>query len=86
MRDNNKNNHLFSVINGHAGNYKTKYEGCHYKNFYGTYMIGPLLIRNPHLTDFIVKDILNKKNIGYIPVTNTLDYKAYNEYVKNFIS
>lgn len=83
---NNKNNYLFSVINGHAGNYKTKYEGCHYKSFLGTYMIGPLLIRNPHLTNYIVKDILDKKNIGYIPVTNTLDYKAYNEFVKNFIS
>lgn len=83
---NNKTNHLFSVINGYAGNYKTKYEGIHYKNFFGTYMIGPLLIRNPHLTNYIVKDILDKKNIGYIPITNTFDYKAYNEFVKNFIS
>ena len=82
----NKSNHLFTVINGHAGNYKTKYEGIHYKNFYGTYMIGPLLIRNPHLTNYIVKEILDKKNIDYIPITNTLDYKAYNEFVKNFIS
>lgn len=82
----NKANHLFTVINGHAGNYKTKYEGIHYKNFYGTYMIGPLLIRNPHLTNYIVKEILDKKNIDYIPITNTLDYKAYNEFVKNFIS
>lgn len=83
---NNKENHFFSVINGHAGNYKTKYEGIHYKNFFGTYMIGPLLIRNPHLTNYIVKSILDKKNIDYIPITNTLDYKAYNEFVKNFIS
>ena len=49
-------------------------------------MIGPLLIRNPHLTNYIVRDILDKKNIGYIPITNTFDYKAYNEFVKNFIS
>lgn len=83
---NNKENHLFSVINGHAGNYKTRYEGLHYKNFIGTYMIGPLLVRNPHLTNYIVKCILDKKNIDYIPITNTLDFKAYNEFVKNFIS
>jgi len=82
----NKENHLFTVINGHAENYKTKYEGIHYKNFFGTYLIGPLLIRNPHLTNYIVKSILNKKNIDYIPITNTLDFKAYNEFVKNFIS
>ena len=49
-------------------------------------MIGPVLIRNPHLTNYIVRDILDKKNIGYIPITNTFDYKAYNEFVKNFIS
>ena len=83
---NNKSNHLFSVINGHAVNYKTKFEGIHYKNFFGTYMIGPLLIRIPHFTNYIVKDILDKKNIGYIPITNTFDYKAYNAFVKNFIS
>ena len=83
---NNKEHHLFTVINGHAGNYKTKYEWIRYKNFFGTYMIGPLLIRNPHLTNYIVKSVLDKKNIDYIHITNTLDYKAYNEYVKNFIS
>lgn len=83
---NNKNNHLFTVINGHAENYKTKFEGIHYKNFFATYLIGPLLIRNPHLTNYIVSSVLNKKNIDYIQVTNTLDYKAYNEFVKNFIS
>lgn len=83
---NNKDNLLFTVINGHAENYKTKYEGIHYKNFFGTYLIGPLLIRNPHFTNYIVENVLNKKNIDYIQVTNTLDYKAYNEFVKNFIS
>ncbi len=83
---NNKENYLFSVINGHAENYKTKYEGIHYKNFIATYIIGPILIRNPQLTDYIVKTVLDKKNIGFIPNTNTLDYKAYNEYIKNFIS
>lgn len=82
----NKENHLFSVINGHAENYKTKYEGIHYKNFIGTYLIGPMLIRNPHFTNYIVKEILENKNIEYIPITNTLDYKAYNEFIKNFIS
>ena len=38
------------------------------------------------LVKLIEKDILDKKNIGYIPITNTYDYKAYNEYVKNFIN
>ena len=82
----NKENHLFTVINGHAENYKSKYEGIHYKNFFGTYLIGPILIRNPHFTNYIVEQVLEQKNIEYIPITNTLDFKAYDEFIKNFIS
>ncbi len=77
-------NHLFSVINGYADNYKSSFEGYREENFFGTYLIGPLLIRNPHLTDYIVKDILEKRNIPYTEITNTVEYKAYNEYLKNF--
>lgn len=77
-------NHLFGVINGYADNYKSSFEGYRENNFFGTYLIGPLLIRNPHFTDYIVKDILEKKNIPYTEITNTIEYKAYNEYLKNF--
>ena len=82
---NNNSNHLFQVIEGHADNYKSKYEGIHYKNLYATYNLGPLLIRNPLLKDHIVKEVLDKKNILYKSVATT-DEKAYNEFVKNFIS
>ena len=82
---NNEDNHLFEIINGHANNNKTQYEGIHYKNLYATYNLGPLLIRNPILKDYIVKEILEKKDILYKSIS-TMDEKAYNEYVKNFIS
>ena len=82
---NNKENHLFEVIDGFADNYKSHYEGIHYKNLYATYNLGPLLIRNPILKDYIVKEILDKKDILYKSIS-TVDEKAYNEYVKNFIS
>lgn len=78
------NNHLFSVINGYADNYKSSYEGYRENNFFGTYLIGPLLIRNPHLTDYIVENILNEKDLPYNKISNTFEYKAYNEYIKNF--
>ncbi len=77
----NNSNHLFSVSNGFADNFKSSYEGFHYNNFIGTYLIGPLLIRNPHFTDYIIKDILKDK---YIESTNSYEYKAYEEYLKNF--
>ncbi len=77
-------NHLFSIINGYADNYKSSYEGYRENNFWGTYLIGPLLIRNPHLCDYIVKDILTKKKKNYQEITDTYEYKAYHEYMKNF--
>lgn len=82
---NNKDNHLFEVINGHADNYKSHYEGIHYKNLFATYNLGPLLIRNPLLKDYIIKSVLEKKDILYESISS-IDEKAYNEYVKNFIS
>ena len=82
---NNKENHLFEVINGHANNNKLHNEGIHYNNLYATYNLGPLLIRNPLLKDHIVKEILEKKDILYKSIS-TVDEKAYNEYIKNFIS
>lgn len=80
----NNSNHLFGVINGYADNFKSSYEGYKEYNFYATYLIGPLLIRNPHLTDYIVKDILTKKNIPYNKILDTYEHKAYKEYIKNF--
>lgn len=77
-------NHLFSVITGTGDNFKTNFEGYHYKNFIGTHLIGPLLIRNPQFLGNIVKDILEKKGYKYHEDTNTPFYKAYNEYLKNF--
>ena len=80
----NNYNHLFSVINGYADNYKSSYEGYRENNFLATYLIGPLLIRNPHFTDYIVKDILIKKKIKFKEITDTYEYKAYQEYINNF--
>ena len=82
---NNKDNHLFEVIDGHANNYKSRNEGIHYNNLYATYNLGPLLVRNPLLKDYIVKEVLDNKDVLY-EKKETIDEKAYNEFVKNFIS
>ena len=80
----NKENHLFKVISGNADNFKSEFEGYHYNNFFGTFLIGPLLIRNPHFTDLIVSDLTIKNNYNYHIDINTNEYQAYNEYLKNF--
>jgi CobQ-like glutamine amidotransferase family enzyme len=83
INDNEENN-FFEVVSGNANNNKVTYEGIHIDNFYGTYTLGPLLIRNPHLTDKIVKDICELNNFKYKDVLDTTDYKAYEENLKIF--
>lgn len=82
--NNNQENHLFEVIEGNADNNKSKFEGIHINNFYGTYTIGPLLIRNPHLLDKIIKDFFNSNKYPYKEIKDTSDYKAYDKYLENF--
>ena len=79
-------NHLFKVIDGICDNLKSENEGYPENNFYGTSVIGPLLIRNPHFTNMIVKDILEKNNLIYHDDEFKLLNDAYNEYIKNFYS
>lgn len=80
----NKDNNLFKVISGNGNNQNTDFEGIKLNNFYGTYALGPLLIRNPHLLDLIIKNLFESKGIKYTEHTDTPDYRAYQEYLKNF--
>lgn len=81
---NNKRNHLFKVKEGLCDNLKSEYEGYHEYNFYGTFVIGPLLIRNPHFTNILVKEIMEKNNLIYHEYEDKILVDAYNQYIKNF--
>lgn len=81
---NNKRNHLFKVKEGLCDNLKSEYEGYHEYNFYGTFVIGPLLIRNPHFTNKLVKEIMEKNNLIYHEYEDKVLVDAYNQYIKNF--
>ena len=81
---NNKKNHLFKVKEGLCDNLKSEYEGYHEYNFYGTFVIGPLLIRNPHFTNILVKEIMEKNNLIYHEYEDKILVDAYNQYIKNF--
>lgn len=77
-------NNLFEVVKG-IGNYKgSKYEGYNENNFYGTYLIGPLFIRNPHLLKCFVKKIITNKdrNFKFKKFDLKLETKAYNKYIE----
>lgn len=79
-------NYLFEVEKG-IGNYpKSKFEGYHYKNFYGTYLIGPLLVRNPNFLRYFAKELIYKKdrNFKIKNINLYLENRAYNEFMKNY--
>ena len=57
-----KNIHpLGKVIKGFGSNELAKEEGAVYKNSVGTYLHGPILPKNPELTDWLIKKALEKK-------------------------
>ena len=60
-----------------------EFEGIHYKNFYGTYLIGPLLVRNPNFfKEFFKQLILSKDpNYKFKEFDLNLETKAYDEFV-----
>lgn len=56
-------NPLFQVIEGFGSSPDNKVEGIRYKNFYGSYLIGPILVRNPHFLKYLVgRLILGRDN------------------------
>lgn len=75
---------LGKVLYGHGNNGTDGTEGVIYKNVIATYLHGPLLPKNPHLCDYIIKNALTKK---YGDVTlEPLDDKeeiAANDYIFN---
>jgi len=75
---------LFKVIKGTGNKPDSNIEGIKYNNFYGTYLLGPILVRNPYFTNYLVKDICNILDIKYKDKSEGMAYNAYHEYIKNF--
>ena len=74
-------NNILGFINNNS--YNNKYcdtDIIRHNNFYGTYILGPILVRNPHLVKQFLNDLTNKK----LKYDLKLETKAYNEFVKNF--
>lgn len=77
----------FDVIKGFGSNQNSDKEGIIYKNFFGTYTIGPILVRNPELLKYIIKNIINKiePKHKYRKFSQLLEKSAYDNFVdKNY--
>lgn len=55
------NQPLGKVLFGYGNNEKDGAEGVLYKNVVGTYLHGPLLPKNPHVCDLLIKNALERK-------------------------
>jgi lipid II isoglutaminyl synthase (glutamine-hydrolysing) len=50
-----------TVIKGFGNNGKDGTEGAYYKESFGTYSHGPILPKNPHFADYLIRKALDKK-------------------------
>lgn len=85
-RTNIKNNKpLGKVIYGSGNDGKSGYEGVVYKNVIGTYLHGPLLPKNPQVTDYLISKALERKYGHPVELTELDDTeeKEANEYIYN---
>lgn len=79
---------FFDIISGFGFNETDKQEGIFYNNFFGTYLIGPILVRNPELLEFIVKKIIKTKyhDFTFKNFDLELETKAHDEYLKIYFN
>ena len=71
---------LGKVIKGFGNNGKDGTEGAVYKNSFGTYLHGPILPKNPHFADYLIKLSLEKKyktNIELKELDDTAELQAH---------
>lgn len=75
---------LGTIIRGNGNNGQDKTEGVHYKNVFGTYSHGPVLPKNPLLTNLILNTALKEKYGTAAPTidfTNSYEINAH-EYME----
>ena len=71
------------VVHGYGNDGKSGYEGVVYKNVIGTYLHGPLLSKNPQITDWLIQRALERKyskKISLQPLDDKLE-KAANLFI-----
>ena len=77
---------LFTVEKGFGSEFNCKVEGIKQNNFYGTYLIGPILVRNPRFLEKICKDvILNKDNdFNFVPFDFKIEQAAHEKFLNKY--
>lgn len=82
---------LGTIIKGFGNNGKDGGEGVIYKNTIGTYLHGPLLPKNPNLTDYLLLKCLEKKydfkkdDFDKLELNDSLEYIAHNSIIDRLV-
>ena len=61
----NNNHNFIKVKRGIGSNPDDSNEGIRYKNFFGTYILGPILIINPYFTKYIFELLNYKEELAF---------------------
>ncbi len=83
----NDNRPLGKVAFGHGNNGEDGQEGVLYKNVMGTYLHGPLLPKNPHVCDYLLKNALERKygTANLVPLDDEQELEANRYIVERFV-
>ncbi len=57
--------HFLTMVKGLGDNLRSKYEGVHCNNFYGTFSLGPFLVNNPDFTKHLLKLLGEKEELVF---------------------
>ncbi len=70
---------LFKTSEKYSNDQTSTNEGFTYKNVYATHIIGPLFIRNPYFTDYILDKLCKSKKLKYKVINDSakIAYKKY---------
>jgi CobQ-like glutamine amidotransferase family enzyme len=75
---------LGKIIKGFGNNGEDQTEGAVYKNSFGSYFHGPILPKNPHFADLLIKLALERKYGKFLlkPLDDSLELQAHDSVLK----
>ncbi len=77
---------LGKVIKGSGNNGEDSFEGAWFKTFFGCYLHGSLLPKNPHFADYLIELALKRRdpNFKLSPLDDKVELAAHHQAVKLF--
>ncbi len=84
----NINNPFGKVLSGNGNKFEDEFEGFFENNVLATYLHGPLLSKNPELTDYIIKYCLERKyneEVDLVELDDTFENKCRSQLIGKFL-